>query len=822
MTERESNGDTRPPVSMLAATAVVIADMIGVGVFTSLGFQAMDLKTPSTLLLLWLIGGIVALCGAFCYAELGSMFPRSSGEYNFLTRAYHPALGFMAGWLSATVGFSAPVALAALALADYVRSVAPAFPPTLVGLTAIWGVSLVHLAGLRQGSAFQLASTGLKILIVLAFICVGLFSGGALPVDAFLAPPRATEIFSAPFAISLVYVMYSYSGWNAATYIVGEIHEPRKNLPRAVLLGSGVVMALYILLNGVFLYSTPIAEIKGKVNVAQIAATHIFGTDGGGVADAFIALSLISTVSAMMWIGPRVLMTMGEDLPELSIFARVSKSGAPRIATLFQLLAASLMLVTQSFEKVLEVTQFNLSLCSFLTVLGLIKLRWTHSDAPRPYRAFGYPFTPIIFLVATGLILYHQLTTKPVESLGGASALLAGLLLYFCLSAARKRLDKGKTLKVVSIFLALLIPFAMPGVDARAASADDNARVLAGLAPAANSPLSPIVRTAAWRSHAAILDAGFKRFETQQAAHIREWSRANLTTRRPNLFYMFSGPDFLYANNFFSDAQAFVLVGLEPVGAVPDIEKTSPAQAPRVLRSVTSSLNTILSLSFFKTNDMRQQFRASPLNGALPVIYVFLSRSGKVVQSTSLIRLDETGDVHPATEKTGGADGVKIVFSSPGGQEQTLYYFSANLADGSFKKTGIEPFCAKLGEGDALLKSASYLMHSGGFSQVRDFLLRRANVILQDDTGIPVANFGPEWSLKTYGSYVRPIKLFSTHYQPKLAALFGKEAHSRLPFRLGYHLRLSESNLLLAVKTGARSAPNTPISQQAPASPAKN
>lgn len=437
-----------PSVSVYAAIAIVVADMVGVGVFTSLGFQVKDLTSNFSLLFLWFIGGLVALCGAFCYAELASMFPRSSGEYNFLTRAYNPAVGFMAGWLSATVGFSAPVALAAMAFGQYAKSILPQAPALVSGLVVIWLVTAVHLRGTHHGSVFQIAATLLKLALIVAFIVAGLVvgAGAGQPVSFMPSSVDPAQILSAAFAISLVFVMYSYSGWNAATYIVSEIREPRRNLPRALLTGTAIVAILYVSLNAVFLYTTPKAELVGKLDVAMVVGNHIFGAEGGRLVGALICLGLISTISAMMWIGPRVTMTMGEDVSIMRIFARRSRMGVPTVAIFFQAIVASLLLLSQSFEKVLEFIQFSLTFCSFLTVLGVIKLRFTHPDLARPYKAWGYPVTPLIFLAVSIFMMYYLVTTQPMPSLAGFGMMLAGLVLYgiatFQQTAAQRALSK--------------------------------------------------------------------------------------------------------------------------------------------------------------------------------------------------------------------------------------------------------------------------------------------------------------------------------------------------------------------------------------------
>src|SRR6185295_16303383 len=295
MTVEGANGVSIPKVTTLTATAIVVADMVGVGVFTSLGFQVTDITSGFSLLLLWVVGGVVALCGALCYSELAAMIPRSSGEYNFLSRTYHPALGFMAGWLSATVGFAAPVALAAMAFGQYAKSVVPGAPPLVLGLVVVWLVTLVHLRGIRDGGALQVASTVLKLILILGFIVAGFALGTRQPISFTPSADDLTHIISAPFAISLVFVMYSYAGWNAATYIIGEIRDPQRSLPLALLSGTLLVIALYVALNAVFLYTTPISALAGHIDVAMIAGTSIFGERGGQIVGALISLGLVSS-----------------------------------------------------------------------------------------------------------------------------------------------------------------------------------------------------------------------------------------------------------------------------------------------------------------------------------------------------------------------------------------------------------------------------------------------------------------------------------------------------------------------------------------------
>jgi APA family basic amino acid/polyamine antiporter len=367
----------------------------------------------------------------FSYGELGAMFPRSSGEYNFLGRAFHPAFGFVAGWVSATVGFAAPVALAAMAFGEYGKSVLPGAPPMALAIGVVWLVSLVQLTGVRHSSTFQL---------IVAFLVAGFVIAVPQPVSFAPSSSDFTHIVAAPFAISLVFVMYSFSGWNAATYIIGEMRQPERNVPRAMLAGTLIVLVLYVALNAVFLHAAPIEKLAGQLDVARVAGNYIFGEIGGRIVGAMICFGLISSISAMMWIGPRVMMTMGEDIPVLRPFARRSAGGAPAYAILFQLTVASLMLFTRSFEAVLDFIQFALLFCSFFTVLGVIKLRITHPELPRPYRAWGYPVTPVVFLLVTGFMMYYLLTERPLQSVLGILIMISGLLIY---AVFRKRADHG-------------------------------------------------------------------------------------------------------------------------------------------------------------------------------------------------------------------------------------------------------------------------------------------------------------------------------------------------------------------------------------------
>src|SRR5437868_9055152 len=436
-----NSGISRRTVGFFTACGIVIANIIGTGVFTSLGFQVADIHSGFALLMLWIVGGITALCGALCYGELSAALPRSGGEYHFLSEIYHPAVGFMAGFISATVGFAAPIALAAMAFGKYFHGVFHFGSPMLLSFVTVWIVALFHFGNLRLGSAFQNVWTLVKLLLIAALIGAGLLIEEKQPITFLPHAADTMAIFSGAFAVALVYVMYSYSGWNASSYIIGEVRNPERNVPRSLLVGTIIVMVAYVFLNAVFLATTPEAELRGQVEVGLIAGRHIFGENGGRIVGSVICLGLVSTISSMTWIGPRVTMSMGEDHWLLQFLGRKNAEGVPANAVLVQLLIVNLLLLTRSFELVIVYIQFALLLCSLLTVVGVIVLRISRPNISRPYRVWLYPVPPIIFAAITIWMMIYLLRSKTTESVAGLATAIAGLFLYFCagrrVSAAR-------------------------------------------------------------------------------------------------------------------------------------------------------------------------------------------------------------------------------------------------------------------------------------------------------------------------------------------------------------------------------------------------
>ena len=359
------------------------------------------------------------------------------------------------------------------------------------------------------------------------------------------------------------------------------------------------------------------------------------------------------------------------------------------------------------------------------------------------------------------------------------------------------------------IFAATVLAVTTGAHAADAATVDDTARFLAGLQPSEGSPLAPLTKDPAWQHHARFFDSAFAQLEQRQIAKVRSWADTHLAAPKPTMFYFFSGPDFLYANAFYSKASTYVMAALEPAGSVPDLTKMSRGNVNSALGNIEHSLATIMNFSFFITKHMKTDLHVGQISGALPLLFVFIERSGKSIREVTPVTLDEDGKVNTGGEgsKANAARGVRIIFAGTDGVEKTLYYFSTDLSNSGVKNSGFLKFCETLAPGNSLIKSASYLLHSGSFTTARDFLLANSATIIQDDSGIPLGNYNPKkWRFFPFGHYAGPIGEFPGRYQQSYAELFRRA--QPMDFGIGYRWRTHDSNLLLSVKLGPDEAPS--------------
>jgi APA family basic amino acid/polyamine antiporter len=434
--------------SVTTATALVVANMVGTGVFTSLGFQVGRdaagnpvISSGLALILLWLLGGMIALFGALTYSEAGVMFPRSGGEYHYLTKMYHPALGFMAGWISFLVGFAAPVAAASMALGTYLRS-ALALPEfasgplsftrtsSLIGIAVVLALTAIHSLDKILGAKLQNVITLFKVLFIFVIIGLGFILGRSASLSFALTPTAVRDILSPAFAVSMFFVTFSYSGWNAAAYVAGEIEKPARNLPISLITGTLFVIALYVLLNFVFLYTVPLRELAGKLEVGYIFATRVFGPGGGRIMGGIISFLLLSSISAMIIAGPRISKAIGEDYHLFRWMGKNNRKDVPVVAILTQAVLSIFYIATSTFDQVIVFIGFTLNLFTFLTVLGVMIARKKHPELPRPYKTLGYPVVPALFLLIHIWILTYGLLYRSKESFAGLGLTAIGFLVY--------------------------------------------------------------------------------------------------------------------------------------------------------------------------------------------------------------------------------------------------------------------------------------------------------------------------------------------------------------------------------------------------------
>ena len=420
----------------LTITAVIVANMIGTGVFTSLGFQLLDIRSGFALMMLWAVGGLVALCGAVTYAELGAALPRNGGEYSLLRSIYHPAAGFVSGWISSTVGFAGPTALAAMTFAAYTFSALPISPNPLLekALAAMLLMILttIHATNHRTSGGTQEIFTALKIIVIVVFIiAVQAFADSPQSISFLPAEGEGALLTSGTFAVALIYVSFAYTGWNAATYLSSEVENPQRNLPVVLITGTSIVTLLYLGLNFSFLYAAPMDALEGQVEVGAIAAQAAFGEAIGGTFGIALALLLVSTVSAMTMAGPRVIQVIGEDFPAVRFLGRTNSNGIPRTAIYIQAAIAMLFIFSTTVESIMVFAGFTMALNSFATVFGIFVLRWQQPDLERPYHTFLYPLPPLIYLTLTAWTLGFTLINRPVEGLFSIAIIVTGLIAYF-------------------------------------------------------------------------------------------------------------------------------------------------------------------------------------------------------------------------------------------------------------------------------------------------------------------------------------------------------------------------------------------------------
>jgi APA family basic amino acid/polyamine antiporter len=424
---------------LFSLTNIVIGDMIGAGIFTTSGLLLAQLHDPVLLLMLWVVGGAIALSGALSYGELGAKYPEAGGDYAFLSRLYSPLLGFLSGWISFLVGFSAPVAASSLAFSEYTMRILPTellpqqleLAKKLLAVGIILVFTLIHYFGLRSGSRVQNILTIMKIGLIVVFVAVGfVFGEGSLehfrPQDGSSFPDANPRTIG----LALMWIMFAYSGWNASTYVGSEVFNPLKNIPRSLIIGTFAVTVLYLLLNLLYVYAVAPVEMKGVISIGGLTANNLFNRSLDQLFSLFIALILLSAISVLTIIGPRVYYAMARSGHFFGMARHINRAKVPGMSILMQSSLAVIYVASGSFEQIITFLSFSLGIFPIIVVIGVFKLRINKQSV---LKMPGYPFLPGFFILASAIILVLAFLERPVESSIALAVVAAGVPAFLLL-----------------------------------------------------------------------------------------------------------------------------------------------------------------------------------------------------------------------------------------------------------------------------------------------------------------------------------------------------------------------------------------------------
>jgi APA family basic amino acid/polyamine antiporter len=444
-------------IRLRSAVALVVANMIGAGIFTTTGFQAADLGHPLLIFALWIVGGMLALLGALCYAELGAMMPEAGGEYVYLRETYGAAWGFMSAFVSLTAGFSAPIAAAAESFVIYLGTFFPFLAEQrmlvagvgvvdVFAVAIIWLLVWIHMRAVRSGTGFNDLITTLKVAGIVAILLAAATLGQGDASNLVTPSPRFAEMertgLLTAMGTSLIFVMFCFAGWNAAAYVAGEMENAQRDLPRALLLGTATVLVLYLGLNAVYLYGADVDQLAGQVDVGVVASRSLFGDWGVQLVTVVLCASILGSASAMTMAGPRIYYALGKDFAPFAYLARTRPTGAPAYALITQGVVASLMILTGSVDQIQQYTGFTLSLFASLAVSCVIVLRIRRPDAERPFRTWGYPVTPVLFLAVSAWMMFWAFQGRPAESMFAFLTVIVGGVI-FAVTRSRTTPEEG-------------------------------------------------------------------------------------------------------------------------------------------------------------------------------------------------------------------------------------------------------------------------------------------------------------------------------------------------------------------------------------------
>lgn len=796
-------------VGFNTAYSVVVANMIGVGVFTSLGFQLIGLQSYISITVLWLFGGFLALNGSFCYAELSAAYPKSGGEYNFLREAFGDRVGFLSGWTSSIVGFAAPIAAAAHAFSKYFIDMSSlSINPIYISIPLILILTAVHCISLSHSSILQIFTSFSKILLLVLFIIIGFIAvfyskQNSIGTTNLVVGNYKQEMLSPAFWIGLIYVSYAYSGWNASSYIIDDIKNPQKVVPRSILLGVISVIVIYTLLNLVFLLSSKQDQLAGKEDFVFDVAKNLFTKNGAILISSLISFFLISSIGALIMVGPRVMHTISQDYPFFSFFIKSNKNGIPYRSIITQSFIAIVILSTSSFDFIISTMGLILCLFTTLTSIAVIILRYKSPQLHRPIKVPLYPLPPIFYAVFNIWIMYYVVTAKPEQAIYCLVFLLIGLIIYYL---ASKKKTSSSTLATVFLLITLSSCNNLPKENKSSTIINKDTVIVASnstptlydLRASKIAGLDSSNLTAQEIKVNNQLNQDWARHYTKTLLPMSDWSKSEITphinTENYTVFYPFSGPDIASANALYANADNYILVGLEKAAS-----KESLIFSEKKIDSFLLKTPQIFfyssRLGFFRTKDMSKQFKNA---GLADVIIFYLKRINCKIENVKMGIWDEQKGEILEDDKQSNPNVFIVDFFLPNNKKSHVYYFSKDLSDNNLKNDSkFLDWVSKKGTNIySFNKAASYLMHSNSFSLIRNYIVSNSKFHVQDDTGIPYNYFVESNKIVSfYGVYNRLINLFHFKFQKDLKGAYDSLGTKKLPFSLGYNSAHGESNL---------------------------
>jgi APA family basic amino acid/polyamine antiporter len=792
--------------------------MIGTGIFTSLGFQLQSIQDIGWILTLWIIGGIIAFTGSMAYAALGTALPENGGEVLYLSRLIHPVFGYISAWVSLVAGFAAPAAASALTASSYIGYFFPGIHVQVTASVILILLTILHLKSISTSGSTQYFITSLKILVILIFIILSITFGNynhLQPIHFFGQEPDIEA-----YGVSLLYVFYTYSGWNAFGYFAGHINNPQKNIVRIASLSVSIVFILYILLNLAFLLAAPIEKIRGNAEAGAVASSFLLGEFWGRILTSVLGMLLISSTSAFLFTGPRIFMTQHEKIRFPEILTKKNIHYIPIYGIIIQLLIALLFVWFSKVDFILKYAGFSLSFFTLLSVLATFKLKHHPQSFKIPYS----PFPQLVFIGIHFFIYLSSFTLIKYEIMVFIFIMMGGAVLYF---APSSRMNK----KSILIFLIILFAGCTENPSGFNRNTSDNPKneiKKEKVYPDTNKIIkqNPVIckthedfyewlelisgksehqtkltSSATFKKYADRTNKKWQTFDSLKLRDMRNFTNREimpLVKDDYTLFYPFSGADFLYANTFFPNAGKIVMCALEPLGNMPDLKEFEKSEDSlrEYLSQVENSLFAIMRFSFFKTKNMKTDFAEDELNGVIHLMSFFMKRCGFEIENIQYFIADSTGIQFTNERKKAG--GIRFVICTNNLQKE-VYYYRADVSNGGWKKhekkisilLNNKPFVS-------FVKSASYLMHQANFSHIRNFLLKYSEVHVQDESGIPVRFFDPQyWDIQLYGEYRGPISIFKKFYQNDLDSLYKNTQVKKLGFGIGYNYKDKNSCFMI-------------------------